>query len=86
MSGGGAEQMVAACLRQEFGASAAAILGFVDILLEDAHRCGLDSCLPDLERMRSAGIQLSTLVAQAVDASGSGSEATTVLRHDLAPR
>jgi adenylate cyclase len=83
VSGGRAEQMVAAFLRQEFGAPAAAIIGFVDILLEDARRQGLEGYLPDLERMRSAGTQLSTLIARAVDAYGVGSGETATLRHDL---
>jgi adenylate cyclase len=78
-----AAQMVAALLRQEFGASAAAIIGFVDILLEDARRQGLEGYLPDLERMRSAGTQLSTLVTQAVDALVSGPGETAALHHDL---
>jgi adenylate cyclase len=83
VSGKRAEQMVTAFLRQEFGAPAAAIIGFVDILLEDARRHGLDGYLPDLERMRSAGTQLSTLVTKAVDVFGSGQEETATLRHDL---
>jgi adenylate cyclase len=83
VSGDRLEHAVAAFLRQEFGGSVAAILGFVDILIEDARKHGLDACLPDLERMRSAGTQLSTLVAQAVDAFGSGPGGTATLRHDL---
>jgi class 3 adenylate cyclase/CheY-like chemotaxis protein len=83
VSGRRAEQIAAAFLREEFGAPAAAIIGFVDILLEDARKYGLDGCLPDLERMRSAAIQLSTLVAQAIDASESGPGGLATLRHDL---
>jgi CheY-like chemotaxis protein len=83
VSCGRLEHALAAFLRQEFGASVAAIIGFVEILIEDARRPGLEGCLPDLERMRSAATQLSTLVTQTVDASGSGPGETATLRHDL---
>ena len=83
MSGGRLEHALAAFLRQEFGASVAAIIGFVEILIEDAGRHGLEGYLPDLERMRSAATQLSTLVTQAVDGFGSGPGDTAALRHDL---
>jgi signal transduction histidine kinase len=72
MNGGRLEHALAAFLRQEFGASVAAIIGFVEILIEDARRPGLEDYLPDLERMLSAANQLSTLVMQAVDAFASG--------------
>jgi hypothetical protein len=52
VSGGRLEHAVAAFLRQEFGASVAAIIGFVDILLDDARGHGLADFVPDLERMR----------------------------------
>ncbi len=45
MSGGRLERAVAAFLRQEFGASVAAIIGFIDILIEDARRHDLDEFL-----------------------------------------
>jgi CheY-like chemotaxis protein len=83
MSGGRLEHALAAFLRQEFGASVAAITGFVEILIEDAGRHGLEGYLPDLERMRSDATQLSTLVTQAVDAFGSSPGDTATLRHDL---
>ena len=84
MSGGRLEHAVAAFLRQEFGASIAAILGFVDILIEDARRHELEEFIPDLERMRVAGTQLSTLIEEAVT-SGSAGEAPdrSRLRHEL---
>src|SRR4029077_4662259 len=50
VSGGRLEHAVAAFLRQEFGASVAAIIGFVDILLDDAHGHDLGYFVPDLER------------------------------------
>jgi class 3 adenylate cyclase len=83
VSSGRLEHALAAFLRQEFGASVAAIVGFVEILIEDARRPGLEGYLPDLERMRSASTQLSTLVMQAVDAFSSGPGDTATLRHDL---
>jgi hypothetical protein len=69
VSGGRLDHAVAAFLRQEFGASVTAIIGFLDILIEDARLRGLADCLPDLERMREAGTQLSGLIAHAVDSS-----------------
>ena len=42
MSGGRLEHALAAFLRQEFGASVAAIIGFVEILIEDERRPGLE--------------------------------------------
>jgi hypothetical protein len=83
VSSGRLEHALAAFLRQEFGASVAAIMGFVEILIDDARRPGLEGCLPDLERMRSAATQLSTLVTQAVDAFGSGPGETATFRHDI---
>lgn len=84
MSGGRLEHAVAAFLRQEFGASVAAILGFVDILLEDARRHDLKEFIPDLERMRLAATQLSALIEEAVT-RGSAVEAfdRSRLRHEL---
>jgi adenylate cyclase len=83
LSSGRLEHALAAFLRQEFGASVAAIIGFVEILFEDARRHGLEDYLPDLERMRSAATQLSTLITQAVDAFRSGPGETATLRHEL---
>jgi CheY-like chemotaxis protein len=51
------EHAIAAFLRQEFGAPVAAIIGFIDILIEDARRHDLADFVPDLERMREAGVQ-----------------------------
>jgi adenylate cyclase len=83
VSGGRLQHALVVFLRQEFGASVAAIIGFVEILIEDARRQGLEGYLPDLERMRSAGGQLSTLINRAVDAFGDGQGETATLRHDL---
>jgi class 3 adenylate cyclase len=83
VSGRRLEDAVAAFLRQEFGASVAAIIGFVDILIEDARRHDLADFVPDLERMREAGVQLSALIAHAVESAQGGEGGTARLRHDL---
>ena len=83
MSGARREHAVAAFLQQEFGASAAAIIGFVDILIEDARRHDLTDFVPDLERIREAGVQLSALIAHAVALAQRGEGDTARLRHDL---
>jgi class 3 adenylate cyclase len=83
VSGERLEHAVAAFLRQEFGASVAAIIGFLDILIEDARPNERADIIPDLERMREAGAQLSALTAQAVDSSQGGDAETARLRHDL---
>jgi adenylate cyclase len=77
------ERAVAAFLRQEFGASVAAIIGFIDILIEDARQHELAEFAPDLERMRAAAVQLSAQIAQAVDGLQEGKHETARLRHDL---
>jgi adenylate cyclase len=72
-------------LRQEFMAPAAAIVGYVDILIEDARRLGLAAYLPDLKRIHQAGHSLHALL-QSVLAQ---EDSTAVifdpakLRHDL---
>ena len=83
-------QAVNAFLRQEFGASVTAILGFVDILLEDSRSRHLDDIIPDLERMRLAGTQLAALIATHLepdpDRPGGGADVEAYrsrLRHDL---
>ena len=83
MSGGRLEHAVAAFLRQEFGASVAAVIGFVDILIEDARRHDLAHLVPDLERMREAGVELAALIAQTVDSPQGGEGDTARLRHEL---
>jgi class 3 adenylate cyclase len=84
VSGGRFEHAVAAFLRQEFGASIAAIIGFVDILLDDARGHDLADFVPDLERMRGAAVQLSALIEEAVASGAAGDAAArTHLRHEL---
>jgi adenylate cyclase len=81
VSGARLDHAITAFLRQEFGAPVAAIVGFVDILLEDARRTELAEFIPDLERMRAAAGQLSELVAEVTQFSKHGE--LTNLRHDL---
>jgi adenylate cyclase len=84
VSGGRLEHAVAAFLRQEFGASVAAIIGFVDILIEDARRQDLDELVPDLERMRLAAEQLSVLIEKAITGGPPGDAPDrSRLRHEL---
>jgi class 3 adenylate cyclase len=83
VSGGRLEHALAAFLRQEFGASVAAIIGFVDILIEDAHRADLTDFVSDLERMRLAGVQLSELITKAVAPARGGEGEIGWLRHEL---
>jgi class 3 adenylate cyclase/signal transduction histidine kinase len=85
------QRALAAFVWQEFGAPAAAIIGFAEILLEDARRHGLDDLLPDLDRIRVAGLQLQTLLAQLIDLATPDRSAIrddfaafrAKLRHDL---
>ena len=83
MSNGRLEHALAAFLRQEFGASVTAIVGFVDILIEDARRADLTDFVSDLERMRLAGAQLSELIAEAVNPARGGDGEIGQLRHEL---
>src|SRR5262249_34558350 len=67
---------VTAYLRQEVQAPAAAVSGFLDIIIEDARKLKLDHVLADLERMRSARIQLTTCVTSVTtDGSSAPGEA-----------
>jgi adenylate cyclase len=77
------ERAVVAFRQQEFGSSVAAIIGFLDILIEDARKQSHADFLPDLERMRTAGAQLSALIAQAVDAYPRDADETARLRHEF---
>ena len=56
------QRALLAHLRQEFIAPAAAIVGYTEILIEDAKRLSFDAYLPDLERIRNAGGALHTLL------------------------
>src|SRR5215468_3252599 len=81
---------VTAYLKQEVQAPAAAVSDFLDIIIEDARTLKLDHMLADLERMRSASIQLTTFV-KSVTTDGSSAQGQAEnfeafqrrLRHDL---
>jgi adenylate cyclase len=84
VSGGRLEHVVAAFLRQEFGASVSAIIGFVEILIEDARRHDLGEFISDLDRMWLAATQLSSLIDEAVSGGSAGDAPDrSHLRHEL---
>ena len=73
-------------LRQEFVAPAAAIVGFADIVIEDAEQAGLTDYRADLDRIRSAGVALQTLLDDVLRQEGDASDIDGYrvrLRHDL---
>jgi adenylate cyclase len=80
------QRALLAHLRQEFIAPAAAIVGYTDILIEDARRLSLDAYLSDLERIHSAGHSLHALLQSVL--SQEHADDTVIfdqskLRHDL---
>ena len=85
------ERALAAFVRQEFAAPVVAMTGFIEILLEDARRYGLDDFIPDLERMMTASGQLGDLLSEALERPPSEDRAAgedfaafrSRLRHDL---
>jgi len=83
VSDGRLDNAVAAFLRQEFDASVSAIVGFLDILIEDAHRPDLADFVPDLDRMRLAGTQLAAMISQAFAAPRTTADDDARLRHEL---
>jgi adenylate cyclase len=80
------QRALLAHLRQEFIAPAAAIVGYADILIEDARRLSLDAYLADLERIRSAGNSLHALLQSVLAHEHAGETVIfdqSKLRHDL---
>lgn len=85
------ERALAAFLRQEFSAPVASIIGIAEVLLEDARENGPADLLPDLDRIRIAGLQLSDLLDRLVDVAlpafrGEGTDFVAFkaeLRHEL---
>jgi adenylate cyclase len=61
------ERALAAFLRQQLSAPVVAMRGFLDIIIEDTRRLGLDAAIPDLERMRTACTDLAALVGRVID-------------------
>lgn len=73
-------------LRQEFVAPVAAIVGFADIVMEEADEAGLTVYRTDLARIRNAGIALQTLLDEVLRQDGDASDIDgyrAKLRHDL---
>ncbi|HWV52317.1 adenylate/guanylate cyclase domain-containing protein [Pseudorhodoplanes sp.] len=73
-------------LRQEFVAPAAAIVGFADIVIEDAEQAGLADYRADLDRIKSAGLSLQTLLDNVLRQGGDVDDIDAYrakLRHDL---
>ena len=61
------QRLIAAFVRQEFGAPVTTIVGLTEILIEDARRSGDDTYVSDLERIRSAGFSLQDQLGSLVD-------------------
>src|SRR5947199_9169292 len=61
------ERALGAFLRQQLSAPVVTMRGFLDIILEDTRRLGLDGAIPDLERMRDACTDLAALVGRVID-------------------
>ncbi|MCA1493435.1 response regulator [Ensifer sp. NBAIM29] len=81
-------QAIAAHVEQRLAGPARAILGFQELLLEQARDCGLTRLLSDLERIGAAARQLNGLVDRLTDGkadcAGAGDpDAEARLRHDL---
>jgi adenylate cyclase len=78
-------------VRQDFSAPVSAIVGYAEILIEDAPRCGLERCAADLGKVHQAGLDLQRLIHDLLDpdvlarrAGDSGyDEFKSKLRHDL---
>lgn len=85
------QRVIAAFMRQEFGAPITTIVGLAEILIEDARRSGDGIYMPDLERIRSAGCSLQEQLGRLVDLALHGpaandhdlAEFKSKLRHDL---
>lgn len=86
-----AQQALAAFVRQEFRSPVAAIIGYLDFLLADAHSNTLEGAVSDLQHMRLAATHLDEMVNRLVDRSGvdhreKGEDRGALhsrLRHDL---
>lgn len=85
------QRVIAAFVRQEFGAPITTIIGLTEILIEDARRSGSDIYISDLERIRSAGFLLQEQFGSVVDLAVHGPAPTdqdladfkSKLRHNL---
>ena len=85
------QRVIAAFVRQEFGAPVTTIIGLTDILIEDARRSGDEAYLADFGRIRSAGLLLQEQLGGLVNLATQGpvgddrdpSAFKGRLRHDL---
>jgi adenylate cyclase len=79
-------RMLLAYVRQEFEAPVGAILGYAEIMLEDAERHGHHSVVGDIQRLHQAGIKLKELVSGLLDSPATNQDFADFrqnLRHDL---
>jgi adenylate cyclase len=85
------QRVIAAFVRQEFGAPITTIVGLTEILIEDARRSADDTYVSDFERIRAAGLALQEQLGRLVNVATQGSladgqdpaEFKSRLRHDL---
>ncbi len=79
------DRAAAAFVRQEFSAPVAAIVGFTEILREDARRRRLDNLVDDIEQIGDAGEQLRGLLTDLLEtrSAPTGVAAEDKMRHDL---
>ncbi|MDK1493235.1 adenylate/guanylate cyclase domain-containing protein [Sinorhizobium sp. 7-81] len=79
-------QAIAAHVEQRLAGPARAIMGFQELLLEQARELGLPHMQADLERIGAAARQLNDLIDRLIDGntgSRKGGETEARLRHDL---
>jgi adenylate cyclase len=85
------QRVIAALIRQEFGAPVATIIGLTEILIEDARGSGDETYVADFGRIRSAGLLLQEQLGGLVNLATRGSLGDdqdpaafkSSLRHDL---
>jgi adenylate cyclase len=80
------QRALVAYIRQEFEAPVGAILGFAEMILEDAEQRGRGSTLDDLRRLHQAGYKLKELVSGLLDPARLQQDFPDFrrhLRHDL---
>lgn len=77
-------------IRQELGGPVASVIGYIELLEEDAPSFGLEHLRPDIAKLRRAAQSLQQLVKQLPDTIGARREtiecpqvAASKLRHDL---
>ena len=84
-------QALLADIRQRLQAPVSALVGYGEVLTQQATRLALEEILPDLDRIMRAAVELSDMVDHMLDdqhsrrlsETGDVSEAEKMLRHDL---